>query len=52
MIPLNKPYFITNKEWYIFDEELGRYQLTDKATEAAKKSYREFYEWVEDRPTT
>lgn len=37
------PYFITNEEWYYYDDEEGIYKLTDKATEKAKESYEEFY---------
>lgn len=41
------PYFMTNKEWYYFDEEAFCYKLTDKATEEAIKSYNEFYKLLE-----
>lgn len=41
-----KPYFMQNKEWYYFDEEDFMYKLTDKATDEAKKSYKEFYQDV------
>lgn len=48
MILINKdisvPYFITNKEWYYYDEEEEIYKLTDKATEKAKQSYYEYYQ--------
>lgn len=40
----DKPYFMTNEEWYYFDEEEFKYKLTDKATEEARKSYEEYYE--------
>ena len=43
----DKPYFMMNQEWYYFDESEWRYKLTDKATEACKKSYTDFYA-VED----
>ena len=39
----DKPYFMENEEWYYFDEEEFRYKLTDKATEKARKSYKDFY---------
>lgn len=39
-----EPYFMKNPEWYYFDAEEWKYKLTDKATEKAKKSYKEFYE--------
>ena len=38
-----KPYFMTNSDWYYFDEDQFKYVLTDKAPEKAKKSYKEFY---------
>ena len=45
---LEMPYFMTNKEWYKYDMETGRLVLTDKATDAAKQSYEEFYIALED----
>lgn len=47
MVP--QPYFLTNKEWYYFDEEEFMYKLTDKATPEAKESYEEFYREDEDK---
>jgi hypothetical protein len=41
------PYFMTNKDWYYFDEKDFCYKLTEKATEKAKQSYKEFYELLE-----
>ena len=38
-----EPYFLSNKEWYCYDEEEFCYKLTDKATKEAIKSYEEFY---------
>ena len=38
-----RPYFMTDPEWYYFDEEEFRYKLTDKAPEKAIRSYGEFY---------
>ena len=40
---IKKPYFMSNKEWYFFDEAEFCYKLTTKAPEEAKKSYKEFY---------
>ena len=40
---IEKPFFMTNKEWFYFEEEKMQYFLTEKATEKAKKSYKEFY---------
>lgn len=37
------PFFMTNDEWYYFDENEHRLKLTEKAPEKAKKSYEEFY---------
>lgn len=44
---IEKPYFLNNKDWYTYNEEEFRYELTDKATEKAKKSYSEFYDLLE-----
>lgn len=45
---VEQPYFLTNKEWYYFDEEEFKYKLTDKATDKAKESYKKFYEEIEE----
>ena len=39
-----KPYFLTNKEWYYYDEEEYCWKLTEKAPPEAVKSYKEYYE--------
>lgn len=44
---LNKPYFLSNKNWYYFDENEFCYKLTEKADEKAKQSYKEFYDELE-----
>ena len=44
---VKKPYFMENKEWYIFDEIKFCYVLTGNATEKAVESYRDFYRVVE-----
>ena len=46
MIILEKPYFMTNKTWYYFDYNTDRYELTDKAPQKAKESYKEYYKDV------
>lgn len=38
-----RPFFMSNKDWYYFDEDEFCYKLTNKATNEAKKSYEEFY---------
>ena len=43
-----EPYFLQNPEWYYFDEDEWKYKLTEKATEEAKKSYKEFYDREEE----
>jgi hypothetical protein len=48
MIFLNKPYFMTNQDWYRRDEELGRFVLTDKAPPKAVESYKKFYDLLEE----
>lgn len=47
MVLVEKPYFLTNKEWYEYDEKNKVYILTSKATEKAKESYKEFYKQIE-----
>ena len=38
-----KPYFLENEEWYTYNIEEGKYELTDKAPQEAVESYNEFY---------
>ena len=38
-----RPFFMTNDEWYYFDEKEFCLKLTEKAPPKAKKSYDEFY---------
>lgn len=40
---LEKPYFMTNKDWYYHDPKKNRLFLTDKAPKEAKESYDKFY---------
>ena len=42
-----KPFFLTNSEWFYFDEKEWKYKLTEKATSEAKKSYEDFYSMLE-----
>lgn len=42
------PYFITNDDWYYYDEDKEIYILTDEAPEEAKRSYKEYYEGEDD----
>lgn len=44
---IEKPYFLSNEDWYIYNEKKFRYELTDKATKEAKESYNEFYSLLE-----
>ncbi len=37
------PYFMTNEDWYYYDEDEFRYKLKDGAPPEAVKSYEEFY---------
>lgn len=48
LITLEKPLFLTNEDWFYFDEDEMMYKLTDKATEEAKKSYEAYYKMLED----
>ena len=43
---LEEPYYMTNEEWYYFDEKESRYKLTDKAPPEAIKSYEEYQELI------
>lgn len=43
MIDTGMPYFMTNKEWYYYDEKEEKYKLTDKAPKEAIESYKEYY---------
>lgn len=38
-----QPYFMTNENWYYFDENEFCYKLKDGAPVEAVKSYEEFY---------
>lgn len=40
---VDQPYFMSNKDWYYFDENEFCYKLTEAAPEKAKQSYEEFY---------
>jgi len=48
MTQLNKPFFMTNPEWFRYDLKKGTYVLTDKAPEKAKNSYKRFYSRLEN----
>lgn len=39
-----RPYFLSNKEWYIVNEKTARYELTDKAPQKAKESFEAYLE--------
>lgn len=47
MLIAKKPYFLTNKEWYYYDQETGRYKLTEKAPQKAIDSYNQFYKLLD-----
>ena len=40
---IQEPYFIKNKTWFVFNEKLSFYLLTNKAPKKALDSYVEFY---------
>lgn len=44
---IEKPYFLTNVKWFVFNEEKWKYELTDEAPEKARISYAEFYNDIE-----
>ena len=41
---LDRPYFMSNPEWYEYDFEKDKYVLTAKATDKAKESYKKYHE--------
>ena len=43
---IEKPFFMSNKEWLYLDEDKTQYFLTENPPEKAKKSYEEFYSSV------
>lgn len=45
---LPQPYFMTNPDWYYFDEDEFIYKLTKYAPKEAKDSYTEFYKELEE----
>lgn len=45
---LAMPYFMTNKDWYYYDEEESIFKLTNNATQEAIKSYEEYYSTQDD----
>ena len=47
MVLVEKPYFLTNKEWYEYDEKSKKYILTNKAPKKAQESYKEFYKLMD-----
>ena len=52
MVINEEPYFLSNKDWFYYDEEEFCYKLTDKATKEAIKSYEEFYELLDGETNT
>lgn len=38
-----KPFFMSDENWYYFDEKEFRYKLKDNAPKKAVESYNEFY---------
>ena len=43
-----EPFFMTNDDWYYFDEKEFCYKLKENAPEEAIKSYQKFYEEESD----
>lgn len=41
-----EPLFLSDPEWYYYDEDEMMYKLTDKATPEARASYTLFYDEV------
>ena len=47
MVLVKPPYYMTNEEWYHFDEKQKKYVLTKKAPAEAVKNYNERQEYFE-----
>lgn len=47
MVLIEKPYFLTNKKWYKYDEKKKKYILTNNAPKKAQESYEEFYKLMD-----
>lgn len=45
---VNEPYFMSNKDWYYFDEDDFCYKLTENAPQKAVESYKEFYNAIDE----
>lgn len=48
MIVQDIPYFMTNENWYYYDYEKLKYMLTDRAPQKAVRSYKEFYNMLDN----
>lgn len=48
MLKADIPYFLTNKDWYYYDMDTGRYKLTNKAPQKAIDSYNKYYNLLEN----
>lgn len=46
---LNRPYFMSNKNWYYYDEKEEIYKLTDKAPDKAIESYQDYYKNIDKK---
>lgn len=47
MIIAELPYFMTNDDWFYFDEAEWKYKLTQNAPQEAVDSYNEHYKLLE-----
>lgn len=43
---VDRPYFMENKKWYVFDYKKKKYVLTNDAPKEAKKSYDKYMQEV------
>lgn len=46
----DRPYFMENEEWFVYDKETNTYSLTDKAPPEVVESYNEFLELLKYNP--
>ena len=47
MTQLNRPLFMTNKDWFTYNMEKGILELTEEAPPKAIESYKDFYKTLE-----
>lgn len=46
---LDQPYFMTNDQWYWFNPDSKKYELTESAPQKAKESYKHYYDELQKK---